>query len=627
MSTKKAAGGGDDEDNDNDNIDLVIVHGMDSVAADEVVKKPSAGMTQEFDATTGSPLKSRQKSSNEKSSVERVLQTHTGANLSSITNRSFLSAVRTILMKEPGTSQLVGLIQTKITGNKDKINSKALRKAFAAGVDETGQMRLGWPIGIIGKMKAFGGPDPLTGVSPICLSDDDKSIIQTFGEIDSRFTSAQIEHSESGVGFWPKTGYKILQGGGYKWHDNLTDKLEAFYNEINSHNIGVGRSYATPSAKTKNIINTFEMLYNDNQQLFRQSQSSQSETDFPPLEILIIMIEFYLSWSQPNQVKSDATFMHDARQPTTRNHANHVHVFVKLLNMTMRNESRPDKSLDINSLRTSDDITNGKPLHAGTFFAFMDASQIKKEAPIIKRCWKTQGLYTPQAIMQSLETNITWRYEMMDSLRGALLYQTAPFNARRSNHWKKLFLDAHTELYHPGQSDLQDVLYERNTLTQDKLEENWRVLKSILVRRQNKQGGPKTTQQDLLVAELAQKMMSMEEAEAKKAKKAKKAEAEAEVKKAEAKKAEEDARANKEDRDKRHIKRNQQRLTEEQIKRNQQRLIEEQKLMMEDDQRGGTRRKRRLPRPKRTRRVCKSSKARRARKSTRKAKTRRRVKK
>jgi len=498
MSTEKAAGGGDDEDNDN--IDFIIVAGMEEYAADEEVKKPSAGMTQEVDAT-GSPVKLGPSSSTDKTSAEKVAQTHPGAELSSITNRSFLSAVRTILISEPDTSELVDLIKTKITGNPDKIDGKALRKAFAAGAGETGQMNLGWPMKIINNEKRYGGPDALTGVSPDCLDDVEKGSIR-------EFKSAQVEHSESGVGFWPKTGYNILRRRGYNWDDSLTSRLKGFYDEINSHNIGVGRSYATPSAKTQGIIDMFEVLYKDNQHL---TNGYQTETDFPPLEILIIMIEFYLSWSQPNQIKSDATFMHDARRSTTRNHANHVHVFVQLLYMTMFNERRPDHStLDIDSFRTRGDITNGKPLHAGTFFAFMEPDQIRKEAPIIKRCWETQGLNSNVAIMQSLETNITWRYEMMDSLRGALLYQTDTFGAIRNIPWKELFEFAHNELYGPAQTDdeLRAVLGQRNSLTEVKLEENWRVLKGILGRRPNKQGGPKSsgskkpTNRELLTAEL-----------------------------------------------------------------------------------------------------------------------------
>ena len=495
---KKSAGGGDDEDNDN--IDLDIVGGLEEYAANQDVS--SARITVD---DSGSPVPVKRGASTGQTSVEKVMA-YPNADRSSITNKPFLAAVRKIIMNEPDTSQLVKLIQTKIVGSSNtNIDGKALRKAFAAGANETKQMGLVWPRSIITNMKAFGGADHLTGVRSDQLKDSDKLSIK--GSMSSQFTSAQIEHSESGVGFWPKTGYKILQGGGYKWHDSLTDRLEAFYNEINSHNIGgeTGRSYAIASAKTQGIINIFETLYNENQ---LRTSSAQSETEFPPLEILIIMIEFYLSLSQPNQIKSDANFMHDARRPIARFHANHVHVFVKLLYITMRDGNRPDKSLDINSLRTSDDKTNERPLHAGTFFAFTDASQIRNEALIITRCWEEQGLTTPDDIMQSLETNITWRYEMMDSLRGALLYQTGPIGARRNTPWKELFKIAHNELYGTEQTDLQvlKVLADRRGLTEDKFEVNWRVLKRILNERKDlreKQASSRSvTDSTLLAVEL-----------------------------------------------------------------------------------------------------------------------------
>jgi hypothetical protein len=306
------------------------------------------------------------------------------------------------------------------------------------------------------------------------------------------------------------------------------------------------------------------------------------------------------------------------------------------LHMTMVNEIRPDYSI-VDSLRTQDDKTKDRPLHAGTFFAFMDADQIQKEAPIIKRCWKKQELNTPQAIMQSLKTNITWRYEMMDSLRGALLYQTDHLGGRSATPWKELFEFAHNELYGPEQTDaeLLDVLDQRNRLTQEKLEENWRVLKDILRRRKNKQGGPKSSgskkptdiNQELLVDELMSAYTTSAAAAAAKAAAAKAAKA------AKTRKANRDAesaglasmRMQREEQtyiqNEARVDRLAGRVSSDSLAESVRSDRSRSRDKLDYGEKGGTRRKRRPHKPKRTRRVRKSSK------SSRKAKTRRRVKK
>lgn len=369
-------------------------------------------------------------------------------------------------------------------------------RLFAAGKTEEHQFKRVWPKTIMDNTRQYvSGPEGITG---IIMNDIVEGIptnelppeLEEYANqtpnqlyINKKWKQAHIEHSDPGVSFWLKAGYTILLSD-YKWHVNDA-KLVRLYDAINNH-VDIDNDDIYLTKKTNTVVGMFKILYEMNMKLSGINEYAYLQK-YPPLEILMIMIEFYTAWSSPNKLKNDAGFTHDARPETVREHGNHLVTYVDLLvGMMIHYSLRSDEWKVNDALAENLPKLMAKPLHDKSFGGVGLGARM--EARFTVRYWtskfgKLSNADNKNKLIRSLHLNMLWRYRMIDVIRGALLSQRVDRAnelgfRKEGDNWDAICIKTYQKMKSvEGDDDKATILYsKRLELSKLDIAENWRVL-------------------------------------------------------------------------------------------------------------------------------------------------------
>jgi hypothetical protein len=417
--------------------------------------------------------------------------------MSSVISKDVLGFLRNDNCRAQELSTLVRSVE--ILESNSSLDAKQLRELFAAGKTEEHQFKRVWSKTIMDNTRRYvSGPEGITGIIMNDIegiptnelpADLEEYANQTPNQLyrNKKWNQAHIEHSDPGVSFWLKAGYTILLSDYKWWYVNEVD-LVALYNEINNH-VDIDNDDRYLTEKTNTVVGMFKMLYDANMNRTGINEDEYLQK-YPPLEILMIMIEFYTAWPSPNKLKNDAGFTHDARPETVREHGNHLVTYVHLLVDMMIHYSTESSRWKVNDALAErlPDLT-AKPLHEKSFGGVgLDA---RMEARFTVRYWTSKfGNLSDAAnktkLIRSLHLNMLWRYRMIDVIRGALLSQRVDrnnelgFRNAGDDNWYDICIKTYKEM--KSVEDINktaeaNILYSnRLTLSQIDIANNWRML-------------------------------------------------------------------------------------------------------------------------------------------------------